>query len=278
MYITAKEQEARWYGGEEVEEVVRRNEGSQKVVTNNRRRMTKGKLWEKYHEANKLKAWIYTIHLAVASSRYEKELYEYLSTAWGNQGTVWWKAAHLVYIGMVPFSHHQYVGETVKGLEGRTQTHVQETMKGHGHKQSMYTKLKEIGVHHMIWMPLHTFKEPVSKYTRLFHEAQHIWQRNCDLNKLGTRTWRDRSSRHDGELVAPKRNRFQLVKRLVELHRGKALVTQEEERRRKKEGITAEALQDRGRMFSMMARLARRPLHKSERFAELGVIRQLREL
>ena len=262
-----------------MEDIAGRNPGSQVVVENRRRRMTKTKLWEKYHEVNKLKAWVMMIHLATASSRYETELYEWLKVVWGSvEGGLWWNAEHLVYMGVVAYSRHQYVGETKLGLRTRMQTHVQEATKGHSHKQSMYKKLKEIGVHHMVWFPLVTFTGPVSKYTRLFHEAQHVWTRDCDLNKLGTRTWRDRGSLHEGELVAPKRNRFQMVKRLVELHRGKAGVMKGEEKRRKKERLTEEALKDRGRMFSMMARLARRPLYKSERFGELGVIKQLREL
>lgn len=200
--------------------------------------------------------------------------------AWGeNGGGSDWNEKHIVYIVTVPFSHHQYIGETILGLKERMETHIRETLK-RGGKQKMDAKLREFRVHNGVWVPIVTWPQGASEYTRLFFGAQHIWTRDRDLNKLGTRTWRDRGDLQDGELVGSKRRRLQMVMRFVEMLRSLARigVRIEEKEPEKRKGRTVKELKERGSMLSLMARLARRPLHKRKNFNELGVIKRVRAL
>ncbi len=64
-----------------------------------RRRLFKTVLWNLYWEVNKIKVWIYFMHLEFSTGQWERELWSYLQVSWAqNDGPLNWFALWLVYI------------------------------------------------------------------------------------------------------------------------------------------------------------------------------------
>ena len=243
------------------------------------RRMTKARLWKTYHELNRAKVWIMVLHLRAAPTRREKKLLEYLENAWARAEHLGWDDHHVIYMAVIPYCSFEYVGESILGLEQRLQTHLTLAARK-GSKQRVYGKMRSLGPHRARWLVLESYPNGSTKFHRLFREGLHIWNRDAKLNVLGGRTWRgDRSAGGAGEqLIKPKLRRFKLVKRLRELHRRGVEVEDIVEKDRRKQQEALYALTQKGKVMSMIGRLARRPLHKQAGFKELGIAKQVREL
>jgi len=64
-----------------------------------RRRFSKTDLWHAYWEINKVKVWLFMLHLSFSHTKYETEFWDYLQDAWNNNGEpLDWHALHLVYV------------------------------------------------------------------------------------------------------------------------------------------------------------------------------------
>jgi hypothetical protein len=242
--------------------------------------MTKARLWRTYYEMNRAKTWILILHLKATAGRRESKLLEYLEKTWAAAEHLNYDDMHVIYMAIIPYCSFEYVGESILGLEGRLQTHLTQAERK-GAKQKMYKKLKGLGPHRAIWVILETYPAGSTKFHRLFREGLHIWNRDAKLNVLGSKTFRgDPGSGGMGgeEIITPKLKRFKFVKRLRDLHRrgvdGTGLV--EHEGRKQQEAVNA--LRLKGKVMSMIGRLARRPLHKQAGFKELGIAKQVRNL
>ncbi len=55
------------------------------------------RLWALYWQVNSMKAWAYGVHLSIAPTAYEQELWAFLERKWGaNGGGLQWNVAHRV--------------------------------------------------------------------------------------------------------------------------------------------------------------------------------------
>ena len=99
-------------------------------------------------------------------------------------------------------------------MEHRVRSHIQQCFKKGGRRR-LYKKSRELGVHRMVWTPLHWWPGESTKYQRLFVEGTHIWVRSASLNAIGAHAWEQRV-RHDGELLHRDRRRRRLVKPIME--------------------------------------------------------------
>ena len=98
------------------------------------RRMTRAKLWDLYFQVNKLKVWVFYLHPASSRVKRERRLAEYLAETW-EEGGFSWEDKDIIYMGVVPFSRYEYVGESKLGLHARARTQTNQTQRRTGRQR-----------------------------------------------------------------------------------------------------------------------------------------------
>jgi hypothetical protein len=237
------------------------------MSTGSMKKMPKKELWDTYWNVNQTKLSLMLLRCKVSTSRREQRWFKFVCEKWAeSEQEVDWNAPHVVYMACIMNCSWEYVGETKLTLRKRGQTHLQQTWR-RGGRQRLYSKLRQLGPHKLIWLPLKSWDREASKFERLEAEAEMIWTRNPKLNAIGAKNWQAEDRRRfEGELVFPKRRQFHLVKSLMD-KQARGLNAQEREvRRAEKEKQARTRLEAKSRVCQTVARLARRPLAKGTNF------------
>ena len=122
----------------------------------------------------------------------------------------------MIYQLVSPYATWEYIWETSIGLWKLTRAHIGPTHLRAG-RERLYRTMRTLGIRQGIWLPVTTWSQPVSKYTRLREEAWDIWGRNCNLSEIGAKSWDAQDKRmFEGELVSPKKRRHNQIKKSMD--------------------------------------------------------------
>lgn len=172
--------------------------------------MTRGELYRLYWLLNFFKLFAFLARTKISLSKWECQWHSFISEMWKNFPD--WTAQHVVYGGVVPFSHYEYIGTSKNGLNIRCQTHNRLSRIKRG-KMRLNRILRRLGVHKIIWYPLMFWIGAPTRRQRMFEEGWLIYERQPPMNDAG-RDFNDPTMSRLGQAVvfSRRKRKRQLMK------------------------------------------------------------------
>lgn len=195
-------------------------------IFNQRRPHSAVPAWPAVYQLNKLKMDLYMIYLRCSVVKWEVQYASFLDEVWSYSEPFSDDKQCLLYVWNGIFMRSMYFGETSVGMLGRMTSHLRcwcsLLLDSVSRKRfaKLYVHMRKVGLRRMVMLPLHVWREMVTKIQRLHLETCLVWWRQPRLNVTGTTHF---TTRVEGDMFSlPRKKKFRLVRRLVHLERKRA--------------------------------------------------------